>query len=173
MPISATQNGGAVYLTGGGTFIVGSYFSANSISTGTYTENGGAITLAVGSNLQFANAGGSGFFNLNGGLLSVPGITLGSGSGSLNLNGGTLQAVGSNASFINPNVATSIGPSGVTIDNNGNSITLAGNLSGTSSSSVLTLIGSGLVNLSVNEHFCGRNKHSRRQSGLERRGITA
>ena len=72
LAISAIQNGGTVNLSGGGTFIVGSYFAANSISTGTYTQNAGTITLAPGSNLQFANIGGSGTFNLNGGLFSLP-----------------------------------------------------------------------------------------------------
>jgi autotransporter-associated beta strand protein len=154
--ISATQNGGAVTLTGtGGTFIVGSYFSANSLSTATYTQNAGNVSLAPGVDLQFANSGGSGTYNLNGGLLSLPGVTLGSGSGSLNLGAGTLQADAANMSFIAPQVATTIGTAGTTIDNHGNAITLAGNIGGTSSTSSLMLDGSGSTTLSGTNTYQG------------------
>jgi autotransporter-associated beta strand protein len=154
--ISATQNGGSVNLSGSGTFIVGSYFAAQSSSTGTYTQNAGSVTLAPGSFLQFANTGGQGIYNLNGGLLSLPGVTLGSGSGSLVLNGGTLQAAaGASAAFIDPGVATSIGPAGATIDNGGNAITLSGNISGAFSTSSLTLLGDGQLILSGSNSYGG------------------
>ena len=57
-------------------------------AVGRYQYRSGDLLLAE-------NAGSSGTYNLNGGLLSLAGLTQGSGSATFNFSGGTFQALSS------------------------------------------------------------------------------
>ena len=88
----------------------------------------------------------SGTYNLNGGLLSVAALGIGSGSGNFNINGGTLQSGGSLTVPIN--LAGS-----ATFDIAGNSMTIVNSLTGSGS---LTKINAGTLTLeSINVYTGG------------------
>ena len=143
---SATQNGGTVLVQGdfydGGNFADG---AGSAGSTGTYTQNGGTVTV-VGTKLELAENSGTAAYQLNGGLLAVPEITLGN-SGSFTFNGGTLAANTSAAPFMPAALVTAIQAGGAIIDTGTNSITLQPGLveDPNSTGGGLTLYGGGTL----------------------------
>ena len=117
---------GSLTYAGGG--IVGPWDQGQ---TGIINMMGGTVatTAAVGVYLGYTN--NTGILNLNGGVLNASVIAGYNGpvytvvtAGHLNFNGGTLQASASSSGFITVSDAK-IYSGGATIDNNGNSITIA------------------------------------------------
>ena len=106
------------------------------------TNNGGAISFA----LNFE----SGIYNLSGGLLILPSVSLGSGKAAFNFSGGTLQAGASFSTSLPMTLGT--GGGGATLNTAGYAVTLSGSLSGPSS---LNKIGSGMLTLGSANTFTG------------------
>ncbi|MGO9110647.1 MAG: autotransporter-associated beta strand repeat-containing protein [Thermoguttaceae bacterium] len=117
---------GVYSLSGSGLLSASQYEYLGVVGTGTVTQSAGTNT--VGSGLYFGYNGGSGTYNLNGGLLVVSQISLGSGSGQFNLGGGTIAASGL-MSVTMPLTLTGSDGAG-TINNGGYLVTLSGPLSG-------------------------------------------
>jgi autotransporter-associated beta strand protein len=102
---------------------------------GTFIQNNGNVTLYADAG---STPGGTGFlmlgraagltntytYRLNGGTLTVPAISSISGTSLLYLNGGTLRAARSNATFVAGLTAAYLSTNGVTLDDNGFSVTL-------------------------------------------------
>jgi len=103
--------------------------------SGTFIQNNGNVTLYSDAG---STPGGTGFlmlgraagltntytYRLNGGTLTVPAISSISGTSLLYLNGGTLRAARSNATFVANLTAAYVSTNGVTLDDNGFSVTL-------------------------------------------------
>ncbi len=118
-------------------------------STGTFTQSGG--TNIISNYLYFGyDAGSSGTYNFNGGLLVVAGLSPGSGSAAFNFNGGILQASGSFSTSVPMTLGSSGG--GATFDTAGYIVTLSGSLSGAGS---LTKVDSGTLILSGTDSYTG------------------
>ncbi len=127
-PSAAVLNvyGGLLTYAGGG--IVGPW---DTNETAVVNILGGTVTNTAGVGVFLGTAPYNGVLNLNGGTLqgtvvqgyNGPTFTPVTG-GQLNFNGGTLQASTPNAAFISVNAADIYG-GGATINNNGNSITVA------------------------------------------------
>jgi fibronectin-binding autotransporter adhesin len=116
---------------------------------GTFTQSGGTNTTSGGLFLGL-NAGGSGTYNLNGGMLNVSGLGGGSGTAVFNFSGGTLRAGSGFLTTMKLTLGTSGG--GATFDTAGKTVTLSGPLSGPGS---LTKIGSGILTLSGSSTYTG------------------
>ena len=106
---------------------------------GTVTQSGGT-SASLGPLTLGLYAGGSGTYNLDGGLLIAPSLTGGSGAAVFNFSGGRLQASSTFFTTLPMTLGTSGG--GATIDTAGFTITLSGSLSGSGS---LTKVGSGTL----------------------------
>ncbi len=118
---------------------------------GTFTQSGGTNIVTGAFSLNFAFGSSAGTYSLNGGLLSVAKISMGTGASAvMNLNGGTLSA---NAPF-STTVPMSLGTSGggATIDTAGFAVTLAASLSGPGS---LTKVDSGALTLTATNTYNG------------------
>ena len=102
----------------------------NVTATGLTKSGAGLLTLTASNSY-------TGVLTLNGGVLSTGsnGINAGSAVSGIVLNGGTLQATNN----ITTSKAVTVNPNGGTIDTNGNSVTLSGNLTGG------IVVGAGLV----------------------------
>ena len=98
--------------------------------TGVVNQSGGTWYDANKTVLG-ENAGGSGTFNLDGGVLRTGRVETLAGSGALNLDGGTLRAVRNEGNFISANTTVSVQSGGANIDSAGFNITVGANLSGT------------------------------------------
>ena len=83
--------------------------------------------------------------------LSLSGLTLGSGSAAFNFSGGTFQAALTFSTSV-PIVLSTAGSNGV-FDTEGNTLSLAGGLSG---SGGLTKMGAGMLILSGTDNYNGR-----------------
>jgi autotransporter-associated beta strand protein len=138
-------NGG--YILGGGLLTAPSEY-IGSAGAGSFTQSGG--TNAVGSLVLAASAGSTGTYTLNGGLLSLSSLTQGAGSAVFNFSGGTFRVVSSFSTSV-PMAFPAAGNNGV-FDTNGNSLTLAGPLSG---SGGLRVVGTGTLVLAVSNGFTG------------------
>ena len=122
-----TMGGGTLNVTAGGTLNVGT--STNNI-TGTFTQNGGAVTVAgSGGVLIGSTTLSSGTYSLNGGTLTTSrvtvsntGTTAGSPVSTFNFNGGTLQANSSNTVFVAGLTRAYVQAGGAKIDSNGQSV---------------------------------------------------
>ncbi len=155
----------------------GSHFDIGAGGTGYLNQNGGTITnvtsdfylgengtghwnmnsgLAVLNILRMAvTASGGADLELNGGLIQLAGITVGSSSGVsiLNFNGGTLQATADNGSFISGLSFATVSPGGAVIDSQTYNITIAQAL--TDAGGGLTKNGSGTLTLSGANGYSG------------------
>ena len=145
-----TGNGGSTggtYNLSGGNLSAG-LESVGQDTSGIFTQTGGTNT--AGSLVLAQNSGASGTYNLNGGLLSISGLSQGSGSAAFNFGGGTFQAA---ASFLTsvPITLSTAGSNGV-FDSNGNSLTLAGPLSGPGG---LQKVGAGALTLAAANTYAG------------------
>lgn len=99
----------------------------------------GAGTLDCTLNLRLGNPNGSGQFNLNGGIASVPGVEQTGGTASFNFNGGTLKATTSKANFMTGLADVRIFSGNALIDTAGNDITIAQTLMAPSGNGVLSI----------------------------------
>ncbi|MFA5190783.1 MAG: autotransporter-associated beta strand repeat-containing protein, partial [Verrucomicrobiia bacterium] len=86
--INATNGVGTINVSGGLVTVGSGIIAAN--SNGVINMNGGNFVWGT-SPILALSVGASGTINLNGGVMTVPGLTIGSGVGSLYFNGGTLQ----------------------------------------------------------------------------------
>ncbi len=112
-----------------------------------FTQTGG--TNSTGT-LVLAENGGTGTYNLGGGLLSLSNLYQGGGAPVFNFSGGTFQAAASFTTYLPINLSQA-GSSGV-FDTSGNSLTLAGPISGPGG---LQKIGAGTLVLAVSNNFTG------------------
>jgi hypothetical protein len=139
--VTASTVGGAAFSTigaGGGTGLVHQ-------TGGTWIDNNKTV---LGE-----NAGGTGTFQLDGGLLRTGAVETGGGTGNLNLNGGTLRATRNSANFISANTTVNVQNGGARIDTDGFNVTAAANLVGTGS---LEKQGAGTLTLSGNGNSVGQ-----------------
>ena len=110
-----------------------------SSGTGTFTQSGGTNTVTGGGTLYLGSNGtGNGTYNLNGGLLLLPGLEPGPGSAGFNFSGGTLRASAAFSSSMSLTLGS--GGSGAILDTSGNGVTLNAPLVGLGG---LTKVGSG------------------------------
>ena len=113
--------------------------------SGTVTQNDGHVN--VGGTLYLAtDTGSSGTYNLNGGTLSVGGITAGAGTYAFNFNGGTLAANNSFSTSVNATLSNT-----ATIDTQGYHVGWDGILSGGS----LVKAGAGTLTLNGLNSYTG------------------
>ena len=116
---------------------------------GVFTQTGGTnqvtTTLYLGS-----NAGSNGTYYLDGGLLIVPAITMGSGASTFSFGGGTLQASSSFATTL-PMTLTGNGGN-ATVNTAGCSVTFSGSLSRPGG---LTKTGAGTLTLTGSNSYGG------------------
>ena len=113
--------------------------------SGTFIQSGG--TNACGNLALAASAGGSGTYNLNGGLLIVSSLGEGSGSAAFNFNGGTLRAAGG----FSTDLPMTLGGA-ATVDTAGYDVTFGRPLSGRGS---LKKAGYGILVLSGSNDYTG------------------
>ena len=117
--------------------------------TGVFTQSGGTNT-ASGHLTLGQDSGSVGTYNLNGGLLSLSGsgLTQGAGNAAFYFSGGTFQAASSFSTSV-PITLSTVGSNDV-FDTDGNTLTLAGVISG---SGCLQKIGAGLLILSGSNSY--------------------
>ena len=120
-----------------------------STTAGMFTQSGG--TNAVSGTLYLGyNAGSSGTYDLNGGVLVVSAMSGGSGTAAFNFGGGTLQAGGPLSASL-PMTLTGSGGN-ATVDTAGYTVTLSGSLSGPGG---LSKTDSGTLVLATTNTFTG------------------
>ena len=117
---------------------------------GTFTQSGGTNSIPSGTLTLGNNSGGSGTYNLNGGLLNIGGLSTGDGTAVFNFNGGTFMA--GNSFSISLPIALGTSGGGATFDTGGNTLTLSGSLSGAGS---LTKTNYGTLLLNVANTYSG------------------
>jgi len=113
----------------------------------------GFITAAAGDAINLTDGlqlSGTGTVNLSGGLLSLSGLTQGSGSAAFNFSGGTFEAASSFSTGVP--IVLSMPGSIADFDTSGNTLTLAGPLSGPGG---LQTIGTGILVLSGTNTYSG------------------
>lgn len=166
-------------LVSNGTITMGTFFGR----TATITQTGGTValyadlagtTLGGTGSLAFNGSSNTSAYNLNGGTLAIPAITLrasgggaGGGSGIMNLAGGILKITSS--AFTVPTVATktiafnvlgnsTVANSGANIDTNGNTVNFNAPLVHAGNSTLdggLTKLGAGTLTLSSTNTYTG------------------
>jgi autotransporter-associated beta strand protein len=139
--LGQAAGGSATYALSGSGLLSAPYEYVGYPGSGSFLQTGG--TNSAG-NLNLAYSSGfSGTYMLNAGLLNLSSLIQGSGSAAFNFSGGTFQAAQTLSTSV-PIVLATAGSDGV-FDNNGNALTLSGDLSGPGG---LHEIGSGLLVLS-------------------------
>jgi hypothetical protein len=149
MVVGIGAGGNGVYELSGGNVnastINGSAFSTIGAAGGVgRVDQSGGTWYDPNKTVLGENAGGSGTYNLNGGILRTGRVETLAGSGSLNLNGGTLRAIRNEGNFISANTTVSVQAGGANIDSDGFNITVGANLSG---AGTLDKEGAGSLNL--------------------------
>ena len=149
---------GTYSLSGSGLLSAPTEYIGYASGTGSFTQSGG--TNSVSGNLALGDGPNSaGTYNLDGGLLSLSALTKGSGSSlftqgpvsaTFNFSGGTFQALLTFSTSV-PIVLSTAGGNGV-FDTNGNTLTLAGTLSGPGG---LQKVGSGTLTLVAANTYTG------------------
>ena len=105
-------------------------------NTGTVNQTGGLVDLSSASahGLEFGGNGGSGTYNLSGGVLVTPIVFKSTGTGTINFNGGTLRAAaadnvyGTGDNFMGNMTAANVQAGGAIVDTNSFAITISNNL---------------------------------------------
>lgn len=117
---------GEMNVNGDSTVTVGQTFGVAIYGTGTFTLNGGIVTVNAGYTTQLSkNSGADGTLNLNGGTLETARIENTGGSGRVVFNGGTLKANKAHSSgLIDASAPVSVGENGGTIDTGAFNITV-------------------------------------------------
>jgi autotransporter-associated beta strand protein len=148
---SALYVGSGTYNLSGSGLLSAPYEYVGVNGTGSFNQSGGTNSVSVALVLA-QNAGSSGTYNLNGGLLTLAGSGLiqGAGAATFNFSGGTFQAA-STFSTSMPIVLATAGSNG-TFDTQGNTLTLAGSLSGPGG---FQEIGDGMLVLAASNGFTG------------------
>lgn len=144
-------SGGAINVTSTtpneGGFIVGE--AAN----GTLNISGsGSLTISGSRGLHLATTSGTGYANLNGGVVTTPIVQKGGGTGGLNFDGGTLKATTNAPTFLQGLSSAYINDGGAIIDDGGFNITVDQPLlapTGSGVSSFVTTGGTGYVGAPV------------------------
>ena len=156
------QNTGLLAINGSLEF--GDYFgSTNRSAYGVVNQTGGTVSAAslnLAYDVSTGTSAHSGTYNLNGGLLELGSIAIGTATnggtlaGTFNLSGGTLQATGDNANFWANSTSTTaaLAGTGATIDDGGHAITIAQVLSGLGA---LTKADTGILTLSGSNTYAG------------------
>jgi autotransporter-associated beta strand protein len=144
--VNSTATTGSPYNTTGGIFV-------GEDGTGTLNVFGGAGTFSGRGMVLGANySGANGTVNLLGGTITTNQVSTGLGASTFNFNGGVLKASASSTSFFATNNAY-VYPGGATIDDGGNSITIAQPLLAPTGNGVtaagLTVSGSGFIDTPV------------------------
>ena len=121
-------------------------YAGNMTGSGSFTKSGAGSLTLTGSN------GLAGGVSINAGTLAVGSANALGSSGTVSFGGGTLQYSASNTTDYSPRFANAAGQQ-YSIDTNGQSVTLAGNLA--SSGGALTKLGSGVLTLSGNNTYDG------------------
>jgi autotransporter-associated beta strand protein len=145
---SGSSGSGTYDLTGCGQLSVTNE-SIGISGSGRFTQSGGTHTIA-GNLVLGVNPGSVGTYNLNGGLLSLAGLAQQGGAATFNFGGGTFQA-GSPFESSVP-IVLSTAASNAVFDTNGNTLTLAGPLSGPGG---MQVVGSGLLVLAGSNRYSG------------------
>ena len=157
---TVTINGGTInkYDTEGD-IIIGStnpFNTSSSAGNGAWNQNGG--TVYNPTRLIIGQTGGSGTFNLNGGLMQAAAVGGGVGSSTLNFNGGTLQAVGDQTAYLQGLDNAYVKEGGAKIDTQGYDITISQKLrhgGAISRDSGLIKYGPGTLTLSALNSYTG------------------
>ena len=144
---STTVNGGTLAIAG--VSLTAATQTIGQSGTGTFLQSSGINIVSNGLVLAQGSSS-SGTYSLNGGLLSIPGITVGSGSAAFNFGGGTLAASAAWSASLAMNLNGFGGNS--TIDTTGGNIGLFGPLSGPGG---LSKAGPGTLTLGVSNGFSG------------------
>ena len=121
--------------------------------SGAFTQTGGSVYMDPSTEGMFLafNAGSSGVYNLDGGMLTLPRLSGGSGNSAFNFGGGTLCADAVwNTSL--PMTLTGIGGN-ANVNTGINSVTFAGALSGPAG---LVKLGAGILTLSAANSYAGQ-----------------
>lgn len=111
--------------------------------TGVVNQTGGTWT-ETNKTVLGENAGGTGSYNLNGGVLQTGAVEKGAGAANLNFGGGTLRAGRDEANFINASTSVVINGGGGTIDSNGFNVSVNADITG---AGALDKQGAGSLNL--------------------------
>ncbi len=127
--------------------------------TSSFAQSGGTNSSSNILALSY-NYGSSGTYNLNGGLLTLPGVAGVSGTSVFNFNGGTLQAGASGTSFFGGLTAAYVKIGGANIDVQGFNDTVSQNLLhdpslGAAVDGGLTKLGSGILTLAGANNYTG------------------
>ncbi|MDZ7618559.1 MAG: autotransporter-associated beta strand repeat-containing protein, partial [Patescibacteria group bacterium] len=140
---------GTVNLSGSGaitvarTVLIGSGNAANS---GVVTISGNSQFTA--DTVIIADNTGNGTLNLNGGVLELSTLSIGSGAGAFNMGGGMLRA----AATLNTSVPIQLTGGDSSVNSNGHAVTLGGVLSGNGG---LTKLGAGTLTLAAANTYTG------------------
>ncbi len=142
---------GAYNLSGSGYLTVASIENVGLSGMGSFTQSGG--TNSCSSLILGGNIGGSGTYNLSGGLTVLSSLGRGSGAAAFNFSGGTLRASSAFSSNLPMTLGTSGG--GSTFDTAGYSISLSGSLSGPGSLTMNDSLGTGILILTASNTYTG------------------
>jgi autotransporter-associated beta strand protein len=159
--VAASGGTGSLVYTGSvSRTLAGSINLGGNVTVGNGTLNvpaGGSLITPAGALAISSGSTSVAAVNLNGGLISVPGIIRGTGTttsignGTLNLNGGTLQAAASNGAFLQQLNGVNVNANTV-IDTQANSIAIGQSMLGTGS---LTKTGNGVLTLAAPNVYSG------------------
>ena len=126
--VTIQKNSGSIWLGDDPTYSGGNSEGTLTINSGTVTETGGNVAIAI-------NTGDVGILNLNGGTLTTAGITGGSslgvpglGNSTVNFNGGTLKAQQPAPAFFAGETTANVRNGGAVINNNAFNVTIGQSL---------------------------------------------
>jgi fibronectin-binding autotransporter adhesin len=149
---ATVYNGSGAYNLSGGQLSSAAYGEyVGYCGTGTFTQSGG--TNAAGALCLGYTSGSSGIYNLNGGLLNVSALSVGTGTAAFNFNGGILQASSSFSTNLPMTLDATGG--GATFDTAGYTVTLSGSMSGPGSLTLDDSLGNGTLILTASNTYTG------------------
>lgn len=132
---------GTLDIQAGSALTVGANAYIGNSGAGTVNQAGGTNTIG-GTMYIGANAGSSGVYNLNGGILSIGAdISNGAGTGTLNIDGGTLTLSGNTIDVDNLNLGNAAGRTGTFTLNTGKYLTVGTETIGRSGQGTFTQAG--------------------------------
>ena len=124
---SGTDVHGVVTVSGNATVSSSGAIYVGENTPGVMTVSGNANVSAAGADgVMFSkNSATTGILNLNGGTVSTTALTMSlPGNSTANFNGGTVKALGNSTTFINNITNAVVYSGGITIDSNGNNVTI-------------------------------------------------
>ena len=131
---NAVTNGTGLYTLANGTIsaaLTAPNESVGYYGSGTFTQNSGMNTIAAGGTLSLGYKA-AGIYNLNGGTLSTPSVSMvttangnnAAGRGTFNFNGGVLQATVATTTLLSGLTTVNVQAGGAKIDTNGFAVTI-------------------------------------------------